>query len=730
MWNWLTIFPMVLSIGVGATIMLSNRRSQLHFWMAMLIYSCSLWAISASIPNPSLPIEFNTVMVRLAFVFAILMAYAMLRFSQVFAGVAPWRARLVLAVNVILIAVSLTPLMASDIRVERDIITLYRNPVPYTAILVLIVAQVIASIGLLLRRYSMLKERRARRQTLTILLGFFVGAVVGLLSNVIIPNTIENAKTSTLAWIPITIWTLVLVYAVVRHRFLDIRAAIVRSVGYTFTFASVIGLYLLILLAISAFAGLALHLKPAEMAINVTVILVVAMLYGPVKRFFDRVTNRIFYREDYVETELFAKVSSHMASAETLEKLGHTVVEEIGTAMASEQVALFIRAKDSSWTTLSTKGARKLTEEQLDSLTEYMANDEVPLIEVDPYSIRRSEAQKLIAGARYQLAYPLMSSGETVGYFCLGPKRSRHYTERDHAVLRTIVTELAIVVENMRLVDDVRNFNEQLKDEVDRATRELRASNRKLMEIDATKDEFVSMASHQLRTPLTSVKGYISMVLEGDVGKITPAQRQLLSEAFTSSERMVHLIGDFLNISRLQTGKFVIERVSCNLADVVDQEIEGIRQIAQSHDIKVNYRRPKVFPTLYLDENKIRQVVMNFIDNAIYYSPDATPITVKLSVEGPNIALQVIDKGIGVPKDVQKKLFTKFFRAENARRQRPDGTGIGLYLAKKVIAGHGGTVMFSSETGKGSTFGFRLPIKKLSVPPVVRISTGDEPTAS
>lgn len=669
-------------------------------------------------------------MVRLAFVFAILMAYAMLRFSQVFAGVAPWRARLVLAVNVILIAVSLTPLMASDIRVERDIITLYRNPVPYTAILVLIVAQVIASIGLLLRRYSMLKERRARRQTLTILLGFFVGAVVGLLSNVIIPNTIENAKTSTLAWIPITIWTLVLVYAVVRHRFLDIRAAIVRSVGYTFTFASVIGLYLLILLAISAFAGLALHLKPAEMAINVTVILVVAMLYGPVKRFFDRVTNRIFYREDYVETELFAKVSSHMASAETLEELGHTVVEEIGTAMASEQVALFIRAKDSSWTTLSTKGARKLTEEQLDSLTEYMANDEVPLIEVDPYSIRRSEAQKLIAGARYQLAYPLMSSGETVGYFCLGPKRSRHYTERDHAVLRTIVTELAIVVENMRLVDDVRNFNEQLKDEVDRATRELRASNRKLMEIDATKDEFVSMASHQLRTPLTSVKGYISMVLEGDVGKITPAQRQLLSEAFTSSERMVHLIGDFLNISRLQTGKFVIERVSCNLADVVDQEIEGIRQIAQSHDIKVNYRRPKVFPTLYLDENKIRQVVMNFIDNAIYYSPDATPITVKLSVEGPNIALQVIDKGIGVPKDVQKKLFTKFFRAENARRQRPDGTGIGLYLAKKVIAGHGGTVMFSSETGKGSTFGFRLPIKKLSVPPVVRISTGDEPTAS
>lgn len=730
MWNWLTIFPMVLSIGVGATIMLSNRRSKLHFWMAMLIYACSLWAIAASIPNPSLPMGLNTLMVRFAFVFSIAMAYAMLRFSQVFSGIAPWRPRLVMVINVVAMLASLTSLVTSDIRVQEDMITLYRSPVPYAIILAIIVAQVIGSIVLLSKRYMIVREKRAKRQTLTILLGFFIGAIVGLLSNVIIPNTIENAKTSTLAWIPITIWTLVLVYAVVRHRFLDVRAAIVRSVGYTFTFASVIGLYLVLLLAISAVAGLALHKSPVEMAINITVIIVVAMCYGPLKRFFDRVTNQIFYREDYVETELSAKVSSHMASAETLEELGRTIVDEIGTAMTSEQVALSICTKDASWITLSTKGARKLSDEQLDLLTENLAETESSLVEVDPYAVRRSDTQKLLSSAKYQLAYPLMSSGQIVGYFFLGPKRSRHYTERDYAVLRTIVAELAIVVENMRLVDDVRNFNEQLKDEVERATRELRTSNKKLLELDATKDEFVSMASHQLRTPLTSVKGYISMVLEGDAGKITPAQRQLLEEAFTSSERMVHLIGDFLNISRLQTGKFVIERVQSNLADVVDQEIEGIRQIANSHDIKVIYRRPKVFPTLYIDENKIRQVVMNFIDNAIYYSPEATPITVRLSVEDASIVLQVVDKGIGVPKDVQKKLFTKFFRAENARRQRPDGTGIGLYLAKKVISGHGGSVIFQSEPGKGSTFGFRLPIKKLSVPPVVRISTGDEPTAS
>lgn len=107
----------------------------------------------------------------------------------------------------------------------------------------------------------------------------------------------------------------------------------------------------------------------------------------------------------------------------------------------------------------------------------------------------------------------------------------------------------------------------------------------------------------------------------------------------------------------------------------------------------------------------------HLIDNAIYYSPNADTVRVRLSIEDGDVVLRVVDHGIGVPKDAQKRLFTKFFRAENARRQRPDGTGIGLYLAKKVIHGHGGSLIFESELGKGSTFGFRLPIRRLEKPP-------------
>lgn len=226
--------------------------------------------------------------------------------------------------------------------------------------------------------------------------------------------------------------------------------------------------------------------------------------------------------------------------------------------------------------------------------------------------------------------------------------------------------------------------------------------------MDQTKDEFISLTSHQLRTPLTTIKGYISMLLDGDAGELQPQQRKLLEEAFNSSQRMVHLISDFLNISRIQTGKFMIELADVNLADILDEEIEQLRISALSRQINLHYDKPADFPIMPLDDGKIRQVMMNFIDNAIYYSPSNSTINVTLSHTASTVEFKVIDQGIGVPKAEQHKLFAKFSRASNAKRQRPDGTGIGLFMAKKVIVALGGAIIFESEEGKGSTFGFRL----------------------
>ena len=194
------------------------------------------------------------------------------------------------------------------------------------------------------------------------------------------------------------------------------------------------------------------------------------------------------------------------------------------------------------------------------------------------------------------------------------------------------------------------------------------------------------------------------------MGKITPQQETVLKESFNSSERMVRLISDFLNVSRLQTGKFVIEKHPANLAEVVKQEVGALQVIATSHQMKLAYQAPTDIPDIDIDEAKIRQVIMNFIDNAIYYSRPNSMIIVTLEKKNDKLVFVVNDTGIGVPEEEQSKLFAKFFRATNARKQRPDGTGVGLFLAKKVVTAHGGTMIFSSVEGKGIKFGFMIPV--------------------
>jgi signal transduction histidine kinase len=252
--------------------------------------------------------------------------------------------------------------------------------------------------------------------------------------------------------------------------------------------------------------------------------------------------------------------------------------------------------------------------------------------------------------------------------------------------------------------------NTMLYAEIQEASQRLKTANRNLKALDKAKDEFISMASHQLRTPLTTIKGYLSMILEGDAGKLTAQQHEFLDYAFGGAERMVALISDLLNVSRLSAGRFLIEKNPTDLAEVVADEVRQLQTHADAKHLDLIYDKPAKLPMINIDEGKTRQVIMNFIDNAIYYTKQGS-VTVKLEQTKDSLRLTVTDTGIGVPEDAKKKLFSKFFRAENAQLARPDGTGLGLYLAKRVVEDQGGTVIFETEIGKGSTFGFEMPLK-------------------
>lgn len=326
-------------------------------------------------------------------------------------------------------------------------------------------------------------------------------------------------------------------------------------------------------------------------------------------------------------------------------------------------------------------------------------------------SVGAADIQRLRHDVQLKSLYivKLLARRKLVGLLVVGFKEPvSDITQKDTAIVDRVCESIGVALDNKLLFEENQYVLKQLRD-----------SNERLRELDEAKDDFISMASHQLRTPLTSIKGYISMMIDGDAGKITPTQKQLLEQAYFSSQRMVYLIADLLNVSRLKTHKFLIDAKPVDIAKVVDEEVDQLKAIAKSHNLSLEYQKPDTKTgkiELMIDETKTRQIIMNFIDNAIYYTPPGGHITIKLLDKPSTIELRVEDDGMGVPKSEQPHLFTKFYRAGNARKARPDGTGLGLFMAKKVIVAQHGSIIFESHENKGSTFGFVFSKHKLAVP--------------
>ena len=553
-----------------------------------------------------------------------------------------------------------------------------------------------------------------RHKYVQILVSILIVGFTGLIMNLYLPSIGKY----TFIWsAPFLVVLVVLTSSVsiVRYKTFDIKLAAVRSVAYFLSLLTLAGIYYAVayLFSVAVFQGevnSSFSLSP----LNILLALGLAFIFQPIKNLFDKITDDIFYRDRYNSDEFYARLSEVLTSTTDLRNLLQRAAHEIGTTLKSEQTFFFVQYNHSHHVSAGTSHHVSLPVEDAHELNEYVVKNggDTLITNLLPVTDR---IHRLLTSHRIEVLMPLMRGPRVIGYLGLGDQRTTGYTNRDMRVLQTVSDELVIAIQNALSVQEVKDINIHLEQRIDSATKELQKSNTQLRHLDTTKDEFLSMASHQLRTPLTSVKGYLSMVLEGDAGKITDMQKHLLSEAFTSSERMVHLIHDFLNVSRLQTGKFVLEQHPFDLAKLVKEEVDSLRRTAQSRSMKLKLVNKVGELMLNIDENKIRQVVMNFVDNALYYSHENTTIIISLEENGENIEFKVVDTGIGVPKSEQAQLFSKFYRASNARKQRPDGTGVGIFLAKKVVTSHGGDVLFESTEGKGSTFGFTLPVKKLRI---------------
>ena len=231
--------------------------------------------------------------------------------------------------------------------------------------------------------------------------------------------------------------------------------------------------------------------------------------------------------------------------------------------------------------------------------------------------------------------------------------------------------------------------------------------------IERMKTEFVSLSAHQLRTPLSAIKWTLKMLLDGDLGKITGEQRDFIEKTYKSNERMINLINDLLDVSRIEEGRYLYKPILTNLESVIQFVVNSYKEEIERKKLKFEFKKPeKKLPEVRVDVEKIKLAIDNLLGNAIRYTLAGGEVTVSLKCVKKEIELSVKDTGVGIPKDQQGRVFTKFFRAANAIRMETEGSGLGLFIAKNIIEAHGGKIWFESEEGKGTTFYFTLPIKQ------------------
>jgi len=227
---------------------------------------------------------------------------------------------------------------------------------------------------------------------------------------------------------------------------------------------------------------------------------------------------------------------------------------------------------------------------------------------------------------------------------------------------------------------------------------------------DRAKTDFASVVSHQLRTPLAAISWYVEMLSNEDVGVVNEAQRKYLDRIHAASTRMVDLVGSLLSASHIDMGTPYVEPEPIPLPDIADSVIDELRRFVEKKHMTINRIYDPQLGQVDVDPNMMRVVFQNILSNAIKYTSENGLVTITLKREGENALITVSDTGYGIPADQQSRIFTKFFRADNARKKEPEGNGLGLYITKSIINNAQGTIGFTSEEGKGSEFRIFIPL--------------------
>lgn len=711
----------VLNVGLGLGVLLKHPKSDTHRAFAFLTVIVGLWAITnyfSLVAGNETDTLFWIRVVMSATSFlgpaVLLLVYC---FPQSNAKMPKPLSLSLFGTAFVTSILSMTPAVFSSVSITNGVITPQPNWGIALYALIFLGSLLVSFVLLILhyRRARGLVKTQIRYLVFGIISSFSLLAASNFFAVLIFKNSdfVIFGPAFTLLFVGS------IAFAIIKHRFLDINLLILRALTYVLTLVVLSGL------AIGGLFGIAVsifqyQLTPAPIFIFTTLTLIIAIVARPTERVFSQLTRRLFFKSMYEPDVLLQRLGKDMTSTLDLEMMSKLVMKHLGEALQLTGSSLLVFATDDKNQKIAKPDAFQLftvdSNLQLaDADTQYLRGilqntQDAPKLDLAVLEeMEESPEKDFLRKHDISVAVYLSLHNEVVGGLLLAPKLSGEaFSETDLELLKVLAPELAIAINNALSYQKIQHFADRLQEEVEAATHELQVANERLQELDMLKSEFVSMTSHELRTPLSAIKWFLELMQLDKKHPIKGKQAERLADIQKATSSMIELVSSLLNVSRIESGRLRVKPVLTKIADVIDGVVTTVKNQYDEKSQKLEISLAKSIPEINLDPELVRQILLNLLTNAHKYSDKNTSVTVTAKIDGEFLICAVKDQGAGIPEAEQPRVFEKFYRS--SQTMNVEGSGLGLYLTKKLVEISGGKIWFESKEGKGTTFFFSLPL--------------------
>lgn len=535
----------------------------------------------------------------------------------------------------------------------------------------------------------------------------------------------------------VALYTIILFYAMVKYRLMDIRIVVRKFVIFIGASGVVYGAYYLVTWFYNKFFG-GIYTNGSYLTGLIVAPFFVA-IFSFLTKYIKKFANKYLFFSLYNYQEAINKLAGELNKSIDLNNIVDSIVGTIKKTMQLNRAGILlveesergVRYKIVKVIGFNEKNGISLVQDSF--LTEYLRKTKKPLVREELFLLAKDfknqkerknflELESNMKRIEASLCLPLVSNNNLIGIIVLGSKISGDaYTKEDLDLLSALSFQAGIAIDNARLYKEIRDFNKTLQQKVDEQTKEIRhayevekKARESLEKTNEAKTQFIMATQHHLRTPLTSMHGYLDLLLKGGYGKIPKKIKKIIEKFKISTENEIRVVNDLLDISQFQLGRQVVSlKDGVYVQEIIKQAVEDVKLEAEGKGIFLKTEILDDIPSIKADFSKLKVALYNIIDNAVKYTQKGgVIISLKVKSFKKIILIRIKDTGVGIPKENQKELFNKLFeRGEGAMKMFATGKGIGLWIAFKIIESHKGKIWAESEgTGKGSVFFVELPI--------------------